>query len=790
MSLRWKINLMFIFIVLLFSLIVYFLILPFMEKEKAEERQGKLQAVVNSAVSLIDYHERAQRKEAWKTDASIPKTIEEAKVLVAKHLREIRYDKTEYLFILDGNGTMIMHPMKPELEGKNMLDVKDPKGVLLFRDMVMNSQRDGETFVRYIWQSKYSPVINEPQITYAKYYWPWNWVICSSLYTQDISDAMKAIVIRSAIYDIGVAALAMVFTFIFVYIFISKPLNRLLQGIREIHNNNLDYRIDVESLDEIGYVSQEFNYTVSALKESRDRIIHSESKYRELADLLPDVIYETDMGLNITYLNKAGHALTGYTEEDIAQGLTIKRLIDDDTADLISGSLTGDNHHKFLLTHKIYKRDGRHFFGENNGTIIFEGKTRIGLRGSIRDVTDKLMMEEQLIQTQKMETIGTLAGGLAHDFNNVLAGITSTLSIIKYEIENQVTLNKQRLQKHLDIMDISGQRAADMVQQLLTLSRKRDTQFAPFDLKPIIGDVIKLCKNTFDKCIAIQVELPEENAIVHGDQTQIEQVVLNICINSNHAMTFMKKEGIKHGGNLVVSLEKIHVDEHFCMTHPEAVKRDYWKISVRDTGVGMDSTTVSKVFVPFFTTKEKGKGTGLGLSMVYQIVQQHKGFIDIYSEVEIGTTFNVYLPVLYTHDLPEDMKVVRELPKGHGLILVVDDEEILRHTARLILEKCGYEVITADNGEEGVRIYKEKQHEIRAVLMDLVMPKKSGEQAYLELKEINKDVKVLLTSGFKQDERVNMALSYGISGFIQKPFSLEALAQAMYDILEGCSGKA
>lgn len=772
-----------LFIVLLFSLVLYFMILPYLEKEKTLERQGKLRAVVHCAVSLMDYYERSLRSESWKTDPSMPRTIEEAKHMVTKNLKEIRYDKSEHLFILDGNGTMLMHPVKPELEGMIMLDVTDPGGVRVFKDMVLHSQRDNEAFVSYIWQSKYSPVILEPQITYARYYWPWDWVVCSSLYTQDITDAMRAISIKSMLYALATAVMAMTLMFFFVYVSFSRPLKQLLEGIHEIHKGNLDHQIEVSSPDEIGVISREFNYMVSALKKGRDKLVLSQSKYRQLTDLLPDIIYEADIDFHVTYLNRSGHALTGYSEENIMQGLSLRSLIDDDAFDSMVETITAGREENFLLTHKVFRKNKTHFMGENNGAVIFDDLHPIGIRGSIRDVTDKIQMEEHLVQAQKMETIGTLAGGLAHDFNNVLAGITSTISLVMYEMDKGRDIQREWLKKHLDIMDISGQRAADMVQQLLTLSRKRETQFETVHLNSVIEDVINLCKNTFDKRISICTQIPAQDAMVYGDHTQIEQVLLNICINADHAMTFMRQNRTVHGGVLDIALEDILADEHFCSTHPESRQRCYWKISVRDTGVGIESNTLAKIFAPFFTTKEKGRGTGLGLSMVYQIIRQHEGFIDVYSEVGIGTTFNLFFPAHHTNDTSANQNIHRDIPQGNGLILVVEDEEILRHIETLMLEKCGYEVITAENGEQAVEVFKKRHNEIKAVFMDLAMPKMSGEQAFLEMIKIVPDVKVLLTSGFRQDERVNKVLTYGTCGFIQKPFTLETVACSIARIL-------
>ena len=789
MSLRWKITLTGIFIILTFTIIIYALILPYMAKEKLEERQGKLRAVVNSVVSMMDHYERSYRKQGWSPDPTMPKTLAEAKREIIKNLREMRYDKTEVFFILDGNGNMVMHPLKPELEGKNMLDVQDPEGIKLFQEMVINSQRDGETFVRYIWQSKYSPVIFEPQMTYARYFWPWDWVICSSLYTQDIVDAMQILKIRSALYDILTAIVAMTILFLLVHIGLSKPLNKLLSGIQEIHNGNLNYRIEVDSLDEIGYISREFNLMVDSLKESRDIIIRSETKYRELTDMLPDIIYEADFNFRISYLNNAGYKLTGYTEEDIQQGLSISELVEKDEFDRLKEALNKGEDNKVFITHKIIKKGGGFFYGENNTSIIFEGGQPVCFRGIIRDVTEKQKLEEQLLQAQKMDTIGTLAGGLAHDFNNVLGGIVSILSIMQYEFSKNQNTHPEKFKKYMEMMEKSGQRAVDMVQQLLTLSRRRETQFTPIDLNTTIQNVKKICDNTFDKSIELLIHMPKGPSMAYADPVQMEQVLLNLCINANHAMTIMRTEGEPLGGRLSISLDKIHADRDFCATRPEAKEIDYWQLSVGDTGVGMDQQTIAKIFVPFFTTKEKGTGTGLGLSMVYNIIHQHEGFINLYSEIGTGTTFNIYIPVLYGARIGEEKKKTRELAQGEGLILVVDDEEIMRQTAELILEKCGYKVITASDGAEGVKIFRERHGEIKGVLLDLVMPRKSGEQAFLEMRNIKSDVKVILASGFRQDERVNIAVEKGIGAFIQKPYTMEKLAEVAAEVFGGrCLG--
>jgi methyl-accepting chemotaxis protein len=282
----WKINITGILIILLFTIIIYLLILPFFESEKLDERKGKLKAVVNSAVSLIDYYEKAVRSQDWAPVPGMPHTIEDAKKEIITRLREMRYDKTEFFFILDGDGNMIMHPLKPELEGRDMMDTADPEGIKLFRQMVMESQRDGETVVQYRWDSKYSPAIKEPQITYARYYWQWDWIVCSSLYIQDIADSMKELRIKTALYEIAAAVAALALLFILMHVNMNRPLKKLLSGINEIRNGNLNYMIDISSMDEIGAISTEFNSMVNNLNKSREELVKSEKKYRELTDML------------------------------------------------------------------------------------------------------------------------------------------------------------------------------------------------------------------------------------------------------------------------------------------------------------------------------------------------------------------------------------------------------------------------------------------------------------------------------------------------------------------------
>jgi CheY-like chemotaxis protein len=274
--------------------------------------------------------------------------------------------------------------------------------------------------------------------------------------------------------------------------------------------------------------------------------------------------------------------------------------------------------------------------------------------------------------------------------------------------------------------------------------------------------------------------------MIQADVAQIEQALLNLCVNASHAMTIMRPEYEQQGGILTIAVEKIFIDQHFTESHPGVKEGDHWILRVIDTGVGMNSKTLTKIFDPFFTTKEKSQGTGLGLAMVYNIVHQHNGYIDVYSNPGVGTTFNILLPVLEeSPEVSKDRTIKETMPRGTGTILVVDDEEIIRETAKGILELCGYNVLVAKDGEKGIEIFKEQSEKIKAILLDMAMPKMSGKETYLRLKEIRQDLRVVLASGFKQDRRVQEAIELGVNTFIQKPYSMLELAKKIKMVING-----
>lgn len=571
---------------------------------------------------------------------------------------------------------------------------------------------------------------------------------------------------------------------------ISKPILDLVEVTKKVSaEGNYSLRAEATYKDEVGMLVNGFNNMMEQIHNrdiQRDRV-ENELKAAEfflssVMTSMPSILISIDQAGHVTHWNKATVELTGIETKE-AIGKNLWKL------------LPGFIKFKQITNHVSHIKKSIGFYKELikiGGNTFYLNVTIFPLLDSqvprfvlmAHNVTDIEIKEQQLRQSQKMETVGTLAGGLAHDFNNVLGGIIGTISLYKYKISKKRDVTQKEIEKYFNMIEESANRASDMVQHLLSLTRKHELSFAPTDLNAIIEHTVKICNNTFDKSIEISAAYSGEIAMTYADPTQLEQCLLNLFINAAHAMTFMRKDGAKYGGSLNISLEQVKTDKYFFKLHPETGKEeDYWEISVQDTGIGMKPQIVSKIFDPFFTTKEESEGTGLGLAMVYNIIKQHKGFIDVYSQDGIGTTFYIYLPILKHMTEEKKPKAEEKIPKGEGLILVVDDEEIMRQTAKSILEECGYDVILAENGEEAVTIYKTHHQNIKAVLLDMVMPKMSGKQAFIELIKINKKVKTLLASGFKKDSRVESILELGVNGFIQKPYGLIKLANSMNDVI-------
>lgn len=393
--------------------------------------------------------------------------------------------------------------------------------------------------------------------------------------------------------------------------------------------------------------------------------------------------------------------------------------------------------------------------------------------------------EETLLQSQRMETVGSLASGLAHDLNNILTAITGTVSIIEFKIKEDMEIDRKILSDYLKSINHACSRSSNLISQLLSISKKRESKFKPEDLNKVMDSVFSIIENTFDKSIIIDFVHYPQKAVSSVDFVQIEQVILNLCVNAVHSMTIMRPPESKKGGKLTVTLDKIITDSCFCDKYPGVKEGEYYVISVQDTGVGIKQEILGKIFNPFFTTKKDFMGTGLGLAICYRIISNHSGIIDVYSEQGRGSEFKIYLPALYQSEPEGEVNnIEKEIVRGFGKILVIDDEDVIRLTMYNVLEECGYDVILAGDGKTGIELYKSDFKEIKAVILDVNLPDISGTVVFEELKKINKDAKIIISSGFLYDDRIEKMLSEGANDKLLKPFTLSDVSKRLSEVLK------
>ena len=391
-----------------------------------------------------------------------------------------------------------------------------------------------------------------------------------------------------------------------------------------------------------------------------------------------------------------------------------------------------------------------------------------GMLVVIRDISERKRLETQFWQAQKMKAMGTLAGGVAHDFNNLLMGIQGRVSLMLMDIDSG-----HPFCQHLKEIEAYVESAAGLSRQLLSFARGGKYEVKPTNPNEIVAQSAEMFGRT-RKEISIHQNCRQNIWNVDMDRRQIEQMLLNIYLNAWHAMP--------QGGDLTIETENVVLDDAHVVPH-EVSPGNYVKISVTDTGEGMDKETLDRIFEPFFTTKEMGHGTGLGLATVYGIVKNHGGFINVYSEKGHGTTFNQYLPASNKQVLKEP-EPVENLLKGRETILFVDDEKLIIDTIKELLTNLGYRVLVAFGGREAIAVYEANKDNIHMVILDLIMPDLGGGAVYDRLKEIDPDVKVLLSSGYSVGGAAQDILDRGCNGFIQKPFNLRRLSQKIRRLLD------
>ena len=489
----------------------------------------------------------------------------------------------------------------------------------------------------------------------------------------------------------------------------------------------------------------------------------------KLTQTVTDAIIAVDKQANITAWNPGAERIFGYTAEE-AVGRCISLIHFSEEA--------MDEVHKALLEkgEVVSERVRRNKAGEPLDVIESISCLRDDAGniesyvGFVKDITQLKQTQQQLFQVQKMESIGTLAGGIAHDFNNLLSGMLGHASFLKESIPRESDLYAD-----VERIENSAKRAAALTKQLLSFARGGKYEPQRADLNEIVRETLDLLTRTIGKNIALQKSLQHDLWQVQADRTQMQQVLVNLCINARDAMP--------EGGTLLLETKNVELkEEDLKPAYAPAKPGKYIQISVSDTGIGMDAETRRRAFEPFFSMKEGG--TGLGLSVVYGVLQSHKGFITVYSELGKGTTFRIYVPAAERAIEKPAVEAEEEVATGRETILVIDDEPVVQQVLSRMLEKMGYTVLVAPTGSEGLIIYSDNKSEIDLILLDMIIPDMPGQEVFRRLKEINPDVKVLLSSGFSETAPAVEAQRHGALGFLEKPYTMGELSARLRSALE------
>ncbi|MBN1293834.1 MAG: cache domain-containing protein [Candidatus Latescibacteria bacterium] len=717
---------------LIFIVSLFFIILPMYKNSIWDRKRETIRELTISAWNTLTYYHSLETENKL--------SLEEAQSAAISHIKIMRYGREmkDYFWINDKHPVMIMHPYLPELDGTNLSNYADPEGKLLFVEFVKTVSLQGEGYVEYMWQWQDDPGRIVPKISFVKLFEPWNWIIGTGMYVEDVK-AEIGLMTR----NMTALSVVSLFTISLLLIYI------IMQNIKSDRQ-----RREVDG----------------ALRKS-------ELRFREMVELLPEIIYEMDSSGMLTFVNNQAFEMTGYSKTDLQNGLKGSDLLIESDRErakknikrILSAISIG------MTEYTALRKDGSTFPVLTRSMPIFNEGRVVGLRGIMIDISERLQLESQFHQAQKMESIGRLAGGIAHDFNNLL-------TVIMGNAELAIMLNSSDssgvVEKELMEIKKTAARATNLTRKLLAFSRHQIIEPHIINLNNMLMEMDKMLRRLIGEDIELITLLAEELWPVKADPGQIEQIITNLVVNARDAMP--------NGGKLTIETENISINDDMMSYYADTIPGDYVLITVCDTGIGMDEATKAHIFEPFFTTKEKGRGTGLGLATCYGIVKQNNGNIYVTSRLNKGAKFTIYLP--RTYGSGSDTTIIdkiSDLPRGSETILLVEDDQSMRNMVSRILVNQGYRIIEASHGEEALRVIeKHSSDKINLMLTDVIMPQMGGKELAERVDELEKDIKVLFMSGYTNETiDTQGVLEPGIK-FLQKPFTPEILIKKIREVLD------
>ncbi|MBO0863276.1 MAG: PAS domain S-box protein [Chloracidobacterium sp.] len=556
-------------------------------------------------------------------------------------------------------------------------------------------------------------------------------------------------------------------------------LERIRRGERVDHYETVRRRKDGSEVD--------ISLTVSPIRDRSGKIIgeskiarditerkRAEEQLIEQAAMLDrsQAIVVCDLDNRVRYWSRGAKRLYGWTAEEATGRLAQELIYQEDLSKLAEATSGVVEKGKWNGELRQLTKNGRRIIVEGSWTLVrdAEGNPK-NILAINTDITEKKKLESQFLRAQRLESIGTFAGGIAHDLNSVISPILTVVELL------QMRLTDESSRRLLNLLHANAARGGEMVRKVLSFARGFEGEYIPLKPGRLIKEIVKIMADTMSKGIEFTFSIDPDLRSVSGDSTQLQQVLMNLCVNARDAMP--------EGGRLRIKAMNVEINEHYARMNVGARPGKYVSIVVTDTGFGIPEKNLAKIFDPFFTTKGHMQGTGLGLSTVAGIVRSHGGFINVYSEVGRGTRFKVYLPAIEMEPAAQAEPSQRDLLTGNGeLILVIDDENAIREVARETLSAFGYRVMIARNGAEAIAFFAAHKDEVKVVMTDMMMPYMAGPATIRALHRLDPKVKIIATSGLKSDDQISDAAQLGVKIFLPKPYTAEKLLKTVAALLE------
>ncbi len=694
-----------------------------------------------------------------------------------------------YSYFLDEEGNALIHPV-PQIQGTDLLAYGGQPYEFVQKII---SQKNGK--LKYTWQN---PGESSPRekIVFFKHLPEYQWIICSSSYIEEIYSPLNTFTIQFFAAVALVLGISIFLTYS-VSRSVTRPLETLIKKLEGDSQGDFSVRMNYDAPDELGKLSTHFDRFMDRLQTYHDRLNNEINKTRKAQEAL----VENDLKLRglfnqsfqytgilspngiLEEINQSALDFAGTENTDVLYKPAWETLWWADHAQArekmkkavhraMEGSLArleisvplgeGEESHCDISIKPVFNNSGQIEF------MILEGRDISALKLTEQE---RRQMAVQLEKAQKMEAIGTLAGGIAHDFNNILSSIFGYSQLAEMNLSNP-----EAAKKHIAQIVNGAQRAASLVQQILTFSRQTDFKKQPLKIHLILKEALKLLRSSIPTTIDIEVDISSK-AMVLADATKMHQVIMNLCTNAYQSM-------VDTGGILSVALQEKKISQPVSIGVKTLFPGDYLEMSIKDTGHGMDKATLEKAFDPYFTTKEVGKGTGFGLTLVQAIVEEHEGLIHAESVPGKGSCFIIFLPTVQAEERPS-LPRKNPLPEnGTETVMVVDDEEAIRQLSRELLEDFGYRVFTFTNGEEALAAFEKSPELFDLVITDMTMPRMTGDDLARELNRIRKDIPIILCTGYNESISEAKALDMGIDKFLLKPIENNELLFQIRKILD------